>query len=277
MLNAKRFRFTERENYIIIEMVKLYGEDWDAVSKQLPGRTPKQIHDRYRNYLRQGLRNGPWTAKEDEILINMYNAIGPKWSKMMNNLPGRSGNDIKNRWHKHLYKNYIEKENQRAQLHSQNFGQESNYNNNSTFCEINQHNIISNSTVKKPMICNSSQSLPNKCFPSFFSVNDNIPEQCQKDALNLCGSRLGEISKNNFENRSSKDKPNNQSNYSQQIDLKEIKYPLQNKINEKMMSEPNNEKKLNEIFDFSSLFKTDIEFQEIAEELSSSSFDYPWI
>lgn len=28
--------------------------------------------------------------------------IGPKWSKMASQLPGRSSNDIKNRWHKHL-------------------------------------------------------------------------------------------------------------------------------------------------------------------------------
>ena len=59
------------------------------------------------NYLREGLKNEPWSSKEDEILVSMYNAIGPRWTKMMIHLPGRSGNDIKNRWHKHLMKKSI--------------------------------------------------------------------------------------------------------------------------------------------------------------------------
>ncbi|KAK8863949.1 hypothetical protein M9Y10_011643 [Tritrichomonas musculus] len=104
MQKSKRFPFTEQENQIIRQLVKLMGEDWEAISKRLPGRTPKQCHDRYINYLREGLKSGPWSSQEDDILINMYKAIGPKWSKMMVNLPGRSGNDIKNRWHKHLNK-----------------------------------------------------------------------------------------------------------------------------------------------------------------------------
>ncbi|OHT15506.1 hypothetical protein TRFO_02824 [Tritrichomonas foetus] len=34
----------------------------------------------------------------------MYHEIGPRWVAMCDILPGRSGNDIKNRWHKHLRK-----------------------------------------------------------------------------------------------------------------------------------------------------------------------------
>ena len=104
MQKTKRFPFTEIENQIIRESVKRIGEDWEAISKKLPGRTPKQCHDRYINYLRDGLKSEPWSLQEDETLLTMYKAIGPKWSKMMGNLPGRSGNDIKNRWHKHLSK-----------------------------------------------------------------------------------------------------------------------------------------------------------------------------
>lgn len=107
MQKTKRFPFTESENQVIKDLVKRIGEDWEAISKKLPGRTPKQCHDRYINYLREGLKNDPWSSQEDETLINMYNAIGPKWTKMMIHLPGRSGNDIKNRWHKHLMKKSI--------------------------------------------------------------------------------------------------------------------------------------------------------------------------
>ena len=105
MKRTKRIPFTEKENKLIKKMVKKVGKDWEEISKFIPGRTPKQIHDRYINYLRDGLKKDPWTSEEDEILINMYQEIGNKWSKMIKKLPGRSGNDIKNRWHKHLCKN----------------------------------------------------------------------------------------------------------------------------------------------------------------------------
>lgn len=104
---AKRIPFTDSENYTIRYCVKILGENWDLISQKLPGRTPKQIHDRWVNYLRDGLIKAPWTNKEDGILIDLYNKIGPKWTKMMINLPGRSGNDIKNRWHKHLCKKVL--------------------------------------------------------------------------------------------------------------------------------------------------------------------------
>lgn len=81
-----------------------HGESWEEIAKKLPGQTPKQCHDRYANYLRDGLKSEPWTQEEDEMLIEMHKEIGPKWVKMMKRLPGRSGNDIKNRWHKHLIK-----------------------------------------------------------------------------------------------------------------------------------------------------------------------------
>lgn len=106
MQKNKRSLFTENENKIILEMVQIYGEDWEAIARKLPNRTPKQCHDRYSNYLRDGLKKDPWSKQEDEKLLLLFNEIGPKWSKMMNQLPGRSGNDIKNRWHKHLVKEY---------------------------------------------------------------------------------------------------------------------------------------------------------------------------
>lgn len=104
MHKNQRRPFTPQENNFIRESVKLVGENWVIISKILTGRTPKQIHDRYQNYLREGLKKDPWTKEEDNQLISLYEEMGPKWTKMIENLPGRSANDIKNRWHKHLVK-----------------------------------------------------------------------------------------------------------------------------------------------------------------------------
>lgn len=102
MHKIQRRLFTQEENFMISQSVRLIGEDWDVISRFLPGRTPKQIHDRYVNYLRDGLKKDAWTKEEDDILLTTMKEIGPKWSKMTSQLPGRSANDIKNRWHKHL-------------------------------------------------------------------------------------------------------------------------------------------------------------------------------
>jgi hypothetical protein len=44
----------------------------------------------------------PWTPEEDSIVIQQYHRIGPKWVEIGKMLNGRSGNNVKNRWHKHL-------------------------------------------------------------------------------------------------------------------------------------------------------------------------------
>lgn len=106
MQRIKRNLFTKEEDEKIKEIVRNIGEDWSVISKHLHGRTPKQCHDRYMNYLREGLTTNPWAQSEDDLLMKLYAEIGPKWSTMLKQLPGRSGNDIKNRWHKHLVKSY---------------------------------------------------------------------------------------------------------------------------------------------------------------------------
>ena len=106
MHKIQRRPFTNQENTLIAQSVKLIGEDWEIISRFLPGRTAKQVHDRYVNYLQDGLKKEPWTKEEDEILLKTLKSMGPKWTKMTPYLPGRSGNDIKNRWHKHLIKQH---------------------------------------------------------------------------------------------------------------------------------------------------------------------------
>lgn len=49
-------------------------------------------------------QKGDWRPEEDEMIIQKYREIGPKWVEISEFLKDRSANNIKNRWHKVLSK-----------------------------------------------------------------------------------------------------------------------------------------------------------------------------
>lgn len=98
-------KFTKKEDAQLIRLVKKYGvPNWEEVSRHMQRRTARQCRDRYNNYLSDDFKKGSWTESEDKIIISLYQKIGPHWLNISKSLPGRSGNDIKNRWHKTLVK-----------------------------------------------------------------------------------------------------------------------------------------------------------------------------
>jgi hypothetical protein len=100
-----RHCFSPKEDEQLRMVVDQIGtRRWDIVASFLPFRTPRQCRDRYKNYLLDFLVAVPWTPAEDEIVRREYAEIGPKWVEISKLLTGRSGNDVKNRWHKHIAK-----------------------------------------------------------------------------------------------------------------------------------------------------------------------------
>lgn len=71
---------------------------WKNVAKNMPGFTPKQLRDRWHNYISPRNSLKPWTPDEDKIIIEKVNELGTKWSRIASYLQGRSDNAIKNRW-----------------------------------------------------------------------------------------------------------------------------------------------------------------------------------
>jgi hypothetical protein len=90
---------------VLRSLVEQLGTDsWSDISHRIPGRTPRQCRDRYSNYLLDSLCMNPWTPEEDAIICQQFREIGPHWVQIAVLLNGRSGNHVKNRWHKHLSK-----------------------------------------------------------------------------------------------------------------------------------------------------------------------------
>lgn len=106
---APRKKFTKEEDDRLKSLVSQFGTKcWEEISRYMPGRCGRQCRDRYNNYLVENLYKGPWKFDEDKFVVNKYKEIGPHWVEMSKMLPGRSGNDVKNRWHKYLFKHYHE-------------------------------------------------------------------------------------------------------------------------------------------------------------------------
>jgi hypothetical protein len=105
---APRRKFTPEEDIQLRSLVERLGtKHWEKISRLLPDRTARQCRNRYKNYLLDSLVTNPWTPEEDALLIEKFHQIGPKWVEIGKVISGRSGNNVKNRWYKHLCKSDI--------------------------------------------------------------------------------------------------------------------------------------------------------------------------
>lgn len=71
---------------------------WNEVAKNIPGRTPKQCRERWKNHLDPRITRAPFTTDEDIILQNAFEQLGNRWTKIAALLPGRTEDSVKNRW-----------------------------------------------------------------------------------------------------------------------------------------------------------------------------------
>ncbi|KAM3137336.1 hypothetical protein pb186bvf_010516 [Paramecium bursaria] len=67
-------------------------------------RTPKQIRERWMNYLNPNLKKVQWLLKEDLIILNHVVQNGKKWSFISQQLEGRTENQVKNRYKSLMHK-----------------------------------------------------------------------------------------------------------------------------------------------------------------------------
>jgi len=82
--------------------------DRPTIALEMEFRSGKQCRERYINQLDPLIKKTVWTVEEDAIIKRVHFEIGKKWCRYMEQLPGRSDNAIKNRYHIISKDNYAE-------------------------------------------------------------------------------------------------------------------------------------------------------------------------
>ena len=104
---AMRHGWSMEEDEALAEIVSQIGaKRWSSISVQLnirvhnglPIRRGKQCRERWTGCLSPEIVRRPWTEEEDQILVEKQREFGNKWCIIIKELPGRTENQIKNRW-----------------------------------------------------------------------------------------------------------------------------------------------------------------------------------
>jgi len=96
-----RGHWTEEENRILTKLCKECGngpKNWNEISKHIKGRSAKQCRERWSFNLDPRIKHGPWSQKEDEILLKLQARLGNQWSRIARTITGRSENAVKTRY-----------------------------------------------------------------------------------------------------------------------------------------------------------------------------------
>ncbi|OII77895.1 MYB-like DNA-binding domain-containing protein [Cryptosporidium andersoni] len=80
--------------------VSIYGQNsWVKISRHIPGKDDAKCRERFVNLLKPEIYKGPWSVKENELLIDAVHRFGPgNWSKIKDFVLGRTDADCARQW-----------------------------------------------------------------------------------------------------------------------------------------------------------------------------------
>lgn len=123
MLEMKeRQRWQPEEDALLRAYVKQYGpKEWNLVSQRMGkhlDRDAKSCLERWKNYLKPGIKKGSLTEEEQNLVISLQAKYGNKWKKIAAEVPGRTAKRLGKWWEVFKEKQLKEKRKERQSLDS---------------------------------------------------------------------------------------------------------------------------------------------------------------
>ena len=97
-------RWTLEDDELLIRMVEAHGTDWREIALRFPGKSSKQVKERWCNQLDPRISDSPWTLEDDFKLVTLIRENGRSWCKISKEMDGRTELMLKNRFHSFLRK-----------------------------------------------------------------------------------------------------------------------------------------------------------------------------
>lgn len=98
----ERQRWRAEEDALLRAYVKQYGpREWNLVSQRMNApldRDAKSCLERWKNYLKPGIKKGSLTEEEQRLVIHLQAKHGNKWKKIAAEVPGRTAKRLGKWW-----------------------------------------------------------------------------------------------------------------------------------------------------------------------------------
>ncbi|WRX21206.1 hypothetical protein QQP08_013693 [Theobroma cacao] len=98
----ERQRWQPEEDALLKAYVKQYGpKEWNLISQRMGktlNRDPKSCLERWKNYLKPGIKKGSLTPEEQSLVISLQAKYGNKWKKIASEVPGRTAKRLGKWW-----------------------------------------------------------------------------------------------------------------------------------------------------------------------------------
>ena len=93
-------KWNDAEDQILRDAVTEHGTKWTIIATKLPHRTPAQCRERWCFHLSPELNKSRFTEEEDNMIMDLHEKYGNKWSKITAELnTNRSEASVRARYH----------------------------------------------------------------------------------------------------------------------------------------------------------------------------------
>ena len=100
-MSKDRKAWTKEEDACLLAAHRRLGPLWTDIAKLLPGRTAHNMWNRFNRLQSKAEKSGgrtEWTKEEDASLLAAQLRLGRRWTDIAKLLPGRTDNDVRNRF-----------------------------------------------------------------------------------------------------------------------------------------------------------------------------------